>query len=62
MSVQTDGILEHRKEYKDYVIAFRVRRLMGGKLTPKRFLTLSAYAKQRLARQKLARELDVIGN
>jgi hypothetical protein len=57
VSVQTEGILEHRKEYQDYVIAFRVRSLLGGRLKPKPFLSLSAYAKQRLTRQKLAREL-----
>lgn len=60
MSVQTEGILEHQKEYQDYVIAFRVRSLLGGKLTPKRFLSLSTYARKRLARQKLARELITV--
>jgi hypothetical protein len=61
VSVEThEGILEHRKEYQDYVIAFRVRRLLGGRLEPKRFLSLSGYAQQRLARQKLARELITI--
>jgi hypothetical protein len=60
VSVQTEGILEHQKEYQDYVIAFRVRRLLGGRLALKRFLTLAAYAKQRLARQKLARELITV--
>ncbi len=42
------------------MIAFRVRQLLGGRLAPRRFLTLAAYAKQRLARQKLARELITI--
>jgi hypothetical protein len=60
VKVQTDGILEHQKEYQDYVIAFRVRHLLGGRLAPKQFLTLSAYARQRLARQKLARELITV--
>jgi hypothetical protein len=60
VSVQTEGILEHQKEYQDYVIAFRVRQLLGGRLAPKRFLTLCAYAKQRLVRQKLARELITV--
>jgi hypothetical protein len=57
VKVLTEGILEHQKEYQDYVIAFRVRRLLGARLAPKPFLTLSAYATKRLARQKLAREL-----
>ena len=54
------GITELQKEYQDYVIAHRVRKLLGGKLEPKVFLKLSLYAKRRLERQRLARELVTV--
>ncbi len=54
------GIEELQKEYQDYVIAHRVRKLLGGKLEPTVFLKLSLYAKRRLERQRLARELVTV--
>jgi hypothetical protein len=54
------GVLELQKEYQDYVLAWRVRRLLGGKLKPKDFLSLPRYAQKRLKRQELARELVTI--
>lgn len=52
--------LELQKEYQDYVVAWRVRRVLGGKLAPRDFLKLSQYAKKRLERQRLARELVTV--
>ena len=54
------GILELQKEYQDYVIAWRVRKLLGAKLEPTVFLPLARYAKKRLERQRLARELVTV--
>ena len=51
------SILELQKEYQDYVIGYRVRKLLGGKLTPQTFLSLAKYASVRLERQKIALEL-----
>ncbi len=55
-----NGIEELQKEYQDYVMAHRVRKLLGGKLEPTIFLKLSLYAKRRLERQRLARELVTV--
>jgi hypothetical protein len=54
------GVLELQKEYQDYVLAWRLRRLLGGKLKPKDFLSLPRYAQKRLKRQELARDLVTI--
>jgi hypothetical protein len=56
----SNSILELQQEYQDYVIAHRVRRLLGGKLTPPAFLNLAKYAQKRLRRQKVARELVTV--
>lgn len=49
--------MEHLLEYQDYVLAQRLRLLMGGQLTPGPNLSLSAYAQKRLERQQLAQAL-----
>ncbi len=54
------GVTELAREYQDYVIAHRVRTLMGGRLTPKNFLSLPQYATRRLERQRLAREIVTV--
>ncbi len=54
------GVSELAREYQDYVIAHRVRTLMGGRLTPKHFLSLPQYATRRLERQRLAREIVTV--
>jgi hypothetical protein len=38
------GVRELAGEYQDYVIAHRVRTLLGGRLEPKPFLSLPQYA------------------
>ncbi len=55
-----EGIAELQKEYQDYVIAHRVRALLGERLTPQGFLSLPQYAARRLERQALARELITV--
>jgi hypothetical protein len=57
---RADGIEELAREYQDYVIAHRVRRLFGGRLEPKNFLTIPEYAQKRLERQRLAREIVTV--
>lgn len=53
--------MEHFREYQDYVLADRLRRLIGGRLKPKgQPLSLSEYARRRLERQELAKTL--LGN
>ena len=54
---RADGIEELAREYQDYVIAHRVRRLLGGRLEPKAFLTVPEYAQKRMKRQQIAREI-----
>ncbi len=50
--------MEHLREFQDYLLAYRLRSLLGGRLKPKnRPLSLTEYAHKRLERQKLAREL-----
>ena len=50
--------MEPLREYQDYILAFRLRILIGGKLNPQSLpLSLAEYAQKRLLRQKLAREL-----
>ena len=47
-------------EYQEYVIAHRVRKLLGKRLEPRALLNLTQYAAKRLERQRLARELITI--
>ncbi len=50
--------MEHLLEYQDYLLAYRLRTLVGGRARPKSpLLGLSSYAARRLERQRLAREL-----
>ena len=49
-----------QREYQEYVIAHRVRRLLGKRLEPRALLTLTQYALKRLERQRLARELITV--
>ena len=54
------GITVLQHEYQDYVIGYRVRTQLGGRLTPQAFLSLREYAGRRIERQILARELITI--
>lgn len=55
--------MEHLREYQDYVLAYRLRALIGGRVRPLGApLTLSAYAAKRLRRQALAREVTTSGD
>ncbi len=48
--------MEHLLEYQDYVLAYRLRALVGGRSRPlKGYLSLNEYAKRRLERQALAK-------
>ena len=50
--------VEHLLEYQDYLLAYRLRALVGGPLRPQRMqLSLAEYAAKRLERQRLAKEL-----
>lgn len=49
-----------QREYQEYVVAHRVRRLLGKRLEPRALLNLTQYASRRLERQRLARELITI--
>ena len=50
--------MEHLLEYQDYVLAYRLRALVGGKSRPlKGYLSLNEYAKKRLERQALAKSI-----
>ncbi len=50
--------MEHLLEYQDYVLAYRLRALVGGKTRPlTSHLSLGEYAQKRLKRQVLAKEL-----
>ena len=55
-----DGISAMQREYQEYVIAHRVRKLLGKRLEPRALLNLTQYAVKRLERQRLARELITI--
>lgn len=49
-------------EYQDYILAYRLKRQVGGKLSPKNpKLTLPEYARMRLHRMELARKLVSTG-
>ena len=48
--------MEHLLEYQDYVLAYRLRALVGGKTRPASpYLSLTDYARFRLERQTLAK-------
>lgn len=48
--------MEHLLEYQDYVLAYRLRALVGGKTRPQSpYVPLAEYARLRLERQTLAR-------
>ncbi len=49
--------MEQLLEYQDYVLAYRLRALVGGRARPTGYLSLSEYAARRLERQVLAKEL-----
>lgn len=50
--------MEHLREYQDYVLAYRLRALIGGSLRPNTpVLSLFDYARKRLERQQLAKSL-----
>jgi hypothetical protein len=55
-----DGISAMQLEYQEYVIAHRVRTLLGKRLEPRSRLDLTQYAVRRLERQRLARELITV--
>ena len=59
-STRAEGVEELAREYQDYVIAHRVRTLIGGKLEPKPLLALAEYASTRLERQRIAREIVTV--
>ncbi len=47
--------MEELREYQDYLLAYRLRALLGGRVAPReRQLGLAAYARLRLERQELA--------
>jgi hypothetical protein len=48
--------VEHLREYQDYLLAYRLRTLIGGSLRPSgKLLTLPEYARLRMERQRLAK-------
>ncbi len=50
--------MEHLKEYQDYLLAYRLRALIGGRLRPVGgYLSLADYARKRVERQEIARTL-----
>ena len=50
--------MEHLLEYQDYVLAYRLRALVGGKSRPlKGYLSLNEYARKRIERQALAKSI-----
>jgi hypothetical protein len=50
--------VEHLREYQDYLLAYRLRAVVGGKLRPLgKLLTLPEYAQRRGQRQTLARDM-----
>ena len=44
-------------EYQHYLMAHRLRALLGGRLTPTALLSLPEYASRRIMRQNLARQM-----
>lgn len=49
---------EHLREFQDYLLAYRLRAIVSGAARPKiGYLSLSEYAKRRLERESLAREV-----
>lgn len=55
--------MEHLLEYQDYVLAYRLRAVLGGAVRPRGpLLGLPAYAARRLRRQRLAREVTASGD
>lgn len=53
--MNTDTSLEPLREYQDYVLAYRLRALVGGASRPVHsYLSLAEYAQKRLERQALA--------
>jgi hypothetical protein len=56
-------VSEHLLEYQDYALAYRLRALVGGELRSQApYLSLPQYARKRLERQLLARELIGTGD
>lgn len=54
----TTPVSELLREYQGYVLAYRLRRAVGGRVAPpSEQLTLAQYAARRLERQELARSL-----
>lgn len=50
--------MEHLREYQDYVVAYRLRAVIGGPARPRGApLALAGYAARRVRRQALAREV-----
>lgn len=54
------GVAALQHEYQEYVLAHRVRSLLGGRLEPQARLGLAQYATRRLERQRVARELITV--
>ncbi len=49
---------EHLREYQDYLLAYRLRALVGGAARPKiGYLSLSEYAQKRIEREASARQV-----
>ncbi len=49
---------EHLREFQDYLLAYRLRAIVGGPARPKiGYLSLSEYAQRRLERESLARQV-----
>ena len=51
------SVSEMLLEYQHYLMAHRLRSLLGGRLTPQGLLTLPEYASRRIQRQDLARQM-----
>ena len=55
--------MEHLREYQDYLLAYRLRALIGGRLRPAAApLSVAGYASRRLQRQALARAVASSGD
>ncbi|WP_027481929.1 hypothetical protein [Deinococcus pimensis] len=58
MGVVSQPVSTLLREYQDYVLAFRLRRALGGRVAPKgALLPLNVYARKRIERQSLAMAL-----
>ncbi|AFZ69005.1 hypothetical protein [Deinococcus peraridilitoris] len=58
MTVVPQPVSSLLREYQDYVLAYRLRVAVGGRVTPAdALLSISRYARKRLERQALARAL-----